>query len=79
MTNNVIVNENGDMFNVSKSELFTNGEFGELEVIEVNGKFLFPATECVMKLGYATPRDSILRHCDGVVKRDVIDNLGRTQ
>ena len=69
MINNVIINENGDMFNVSKSELFTNGEFGELEVIEVNGRFLFPATECAMKLGYTNPWKAIRDHCDDLTFR----------
>lgn len=79
MNKELVVDEKGNVLNVNSIELFTNSEFGELEIIEVDGKFLFPATECAMKLGYSTPRDAILRHCDGVVKRDVIDNLGRTQ
>lgn len=71
MTNNVIINESGDALNITNSELFTNSEFGELEVIEVEGKFLFPATECAVKLGYNNPYDAIVRHCESLVKREV--------
>jgi prophage antirepressor-like protein len=39
------------------------GEFGEIEIIEVNGKPYFPATECAEILGYARPHNAIKRHC----------------
>jgi len=52
-----------------------------LRVIMENNQPLFHANDFCERLGYATPRDAIARHCkaDGVVKRDVIDSLGRTQ
>ena len=60
---------------------FNNKEFGSLEVLMLDGKLYFPATECATILGYTNPRKAILDHCkeDGVTNRDVIDNLGRTQ
>lgn len=46
-----------------------------------NGNPLFLATDIAKALGYANPRDAVARHCksNGVVIRDVIDNMGRTQ
>lgn len=62
-------------------QIFKNEEFGEIQIIEENEKYEFEATGVAKILGYKNPRDAIQRHCkkDGVVKRDVIDNLGRKQ
>lgn len=61
--------------------IFENEEFGEIQVLENDSKYEFEATGVAKMLGYANPRDAIQRHClkDGVVKHDVIDNLGRNQ
>lgn len=55
-------------------QVFQNSEFGELGVLEIDGKPYFPATASAKMLGYANPRDAIGRHCkiDGVVKHDVV-------
>lgn len=62
-------------------QVFQNNEFGELGVLEIDGKPYFPATASAKMLGYVNPRDAISRHCkiDGVVKHDVIDRMGRIQ
>jgi len=60
----------------SNVQVFENSEFGKLEVIEIDGKPYFPATECAKALGYANTKDAILRHCKGVVKRDLPTNGG---
>jgi len=60
----------------SNVQVFENSEFGKLEVIEIDGKPYFPATECAKVLGYANTKDAILRHCKGVVKRDLPTNGG---
>lgn len=54
---------------MTEMKLFNNSEFGILEVITINGKEYFPATECAKILGYGNPRDAIVKHCkeDGVV------------
>ena len=56
----------------NKVEKYVHDEFGELDVMQVGDKFWFPATECAKVLGYANPKDAVLRHCigDGVVKHD---------
>lgn len=57
----------------------SNSEFGKLDILLEDGKELFPANECARILGYSNPKDAVGRHCRGVVKRDLIDALGRTQ
>ena len=52
-------------------QIFENKEFGKLEVLMLDGKPYFPATECAKILGYATPRHAISRHCKGGMKRAV--------
>jgi len=44
----------------SNVQVFENSEFGKLEVIEIDGKPYFPATECAKVLGYANTKDAIL-------------------
>ena len=62
-------------------QVFMNEQFGELQVCTINGKEYFGATSTATMLGYANPHDAIGRHCkkNGVVKHEVIDNMGRTQ
>ena len=62
-------------------QVFTSPEFGDLQTLEVDGKIYFPATRCAEILGYQLPRKAVLDHCkeDGVLKRNVIDRLGRNQ
>ena len=50
---------------------FHSTEFGTLEVLMLDGKPYFPATECAKILGYSTPRHAITRHCKGGMKRAV--------
>lgn len=61
--------------------IFKNEEFGEIQVLEKDNKYEFEATGVAKMLGYVNPYDAIQRHCqkDGVVKHEVIDNLGRRQ
>lgn len=61
---------------MNEMQVFQNSEFGELGVLEVNGKPYFPATACARALGYANTKDAIIRHCKGVVKHDLPTNGG---
>lgn len=61
---------------MNKMTVFQNTEFGELGVLEINGKPYFPATECARILGYANPKKAIIDHCKGVTKRDLLTNGG---
>jgi len=49
---------------------FYSEEFGSLDVLLIDGKPYFPASECAMVLGYKNPRKAILDHCRSVTKRD---------
>ena len=62
-------------------QIFKNEKFGEIQILEEKEKYEFEATGIAKILGYANPYDAIQRHCkkDGVVKHEVIDNLGRKQ
>ncbi|CEH34403.1 BRO family, N-terminal domain [Romboutsia lituseburensis] len=53
--------------------LFTNENFGEINVVLINKKEYFEAIPIAKALGYSNPRDAILRLCkkEGVVFSDV--------
>jgi prophage antirepressor-like protein len=40
-------------------QVFHNQEFGKLEVLMIDGKPYFPATECAKILGYSNTKDAI--------------------
>ncbi len=61
---------------MNELKVFSNSEFGELGVMLIDGKEYFPATQCAVTLGYKNPKDAIIRHCKGVVKRDLPTNGG---
>ena len=65
----------------SKIQVFSNKEFGDLEVLMIDDKPYFPAKECATILGYSNQRKAVIDHCreDGVTNRDAIDKLGRNQ
>ena len=56
-------------------------KFGKMEILMVDDKPHFPATECATILGYSNPQKAIRDHCrkDGCTNRSVIDRLGREQ
>jgi prophage antirepressor-like protein len=60
------------MKNNNQIQQFHSDEFGNLEVLTINGKPYFPATECAHRLGYAKPHDAISRHCVHSVKHGVV-------
>ena len=52
-------------------KVFSNTEFGELNVLIIDGKGYFPATECAKILCYSNPHKAIINHCRWVTKREV--------
>ncbi|NFF11935.1 transporter [Clostridium botulinum] len=62
-------------------QIFTNKDFGELEILIQDDKEYFPATEAAKALGYKDPYKAISQHTkkDGWVIYPVIDNMGRQQ
>lgn len=55
---------------MNEVQVFNNSEFGELEVLMIEGKPYFPASGCAKLLGYSNPRKAIIDHCRYVTKRD---------
>ncbi|MBS4007133.1 MAG: phage antirepressor KilAC domain-containing protein [Clostridium sp.] len=60
-------------------QVFSNTEFGILGVLTIDGKEMFPATECARLLGYADPYDAVKRHTKGSVKHRVLTPGGEQQ
>jgi len=60
---------------------FENAEFGSVRTITENGKTYFCGKDVAVALGYKDTVNALKTHCktDGVVKRHLIDNLGRWQ
>lgn len=52
-------------------KVFNNTEFGDLNILIVDGKEYFPATECARILGYKDTISAIKQHCRWVVKHNV--------
>ena len=65
----------------NKLEIFKNEEFGEVRMVEENGKMMFCGSDVAKALGYNDTNQAIRKNCkkDGVSTRRVIDNLGREQ
>lgn len=61
---------------MNELKVFESGEFGELNVLEIDGRIYFPATACAKKLGYQDAINAIKQHCKGVVKHHLPTNGG---
>jgi len=61
-------------------QVFQNSEFGELGVLDINGKPHFLATACAKMLGYTKPHNAISQHCRCPLKQGVPhpQNPGKT-
>lgn len=66
---------------MNELQIFQSEQFGMIRTAGTAEEPLFCASDVCRALGYNNGRDAISRHCEGddVVKRDIIDNLGRTQ
>lgn len=47
-------------------QVFQHSEFGELQVVNIEGKLFFPATASAKALGYTNPQKAVRDHCKGV-------------
>jgi prophage antirepressor-like protein len=52
-------------------QVFKNTEFGELGVLVIAGKEMFPATDCAKMLEYSNPHKAIIDHCRYLTKCEV--------
>jgi prophage antirepressor-like protein len=60
-------------------QIFENSQFGEVRVVEVEGKTYFVGIDVARALGYQKPNDAITRYCRASVKHGVIDNFSALQ
>lgn len=56
--------------------IYTNLEFGEIRIIEEDGKVLFCGTDVARALGYSIPSKAVNTHCKGVSKMEAPTNGG---
>lgn len=61
---------------MNELKVFQNSEFGKLEIMVIDGKEYFPATQCAKALGYVKPADAVRKHCKGVSKIETPTNGG---
>lgn len=60
---------------MNEMQVFQNSEFGELGVLDVNGKPYFPAKAAAKILGYKDTTNAIKQHCKGVVKHHLAGGI----
>ncbi len=56
--------------NSSELQIFSNDDFGEVRIIEEDGKILFCGSDVAKALGYSNAPDALRRHCRAIVKHD---------
>ena len=64
---------------MNEIEIFNNDEFGNVRVIEEDGKCLFCGADVAKALGYSNSRKALIDHCKGVTKRDTLTAGGKQQ
>jgi prophage antirepressor-like protein len=64
---------------MNQLQIFNHPNFGSIEIIEEDGKFLFGATDSAKVLKYSNPRKAIKDHCrkEGVTIRSVLTEGGK--
>ena len=61
---------------MNQLQIFNSQEFGQVRMVEIEGKPYAVAKDVASVLGYSNPRDAISRHCKGVVKHDTPTSSG---
>ncbi len=64
---------------MNELKIFEHPKFGKIRTIVEDGKTLFCGVDAANALGYKDTTNAIKRHCRGVAKRHLTDNLGRIQ
>ena len=57
-------------------QIFKNSQFGEVRIVEVDGKTYFVGSDVANALGYTNTRKALSDHCKGVTKRYILTNGG---
>lgn len=61
---------------MNEMQVFQNQQFGEVRVIEEDGKVLFCGNDVAKALGYTRPKDAVAAHAKGAVKRRTLTKGG---
>lgn len=56
---------------MNELQIFESEQFGNVRVIEENGKPLFCGSDVAKALGYARPNEAVSKHCKGTSKRRI--------
>lgn len=51
---------------MNELRVFNNSEFGELGILEIDGKPYFPATKCARMIGHQNPQRAVRKYCKDV-------------
>lgn len=59
---------------MNKLQSFSHRHFGEILIVQIDGKEWFAATQVALVLGYSNPHDAVNKHCrkEGVAFREVL-------
>lgn len=66
------------MSNINITPFFKK-EFGEIRVIEIEGKPHFVGNDIAKALGYARPNEAVSRHAKGTLKQRILTNGGNQE
>ena len=61
---------------MNELKTFENAQFGQVRVIDENGKPLFCGSDVAKALGYSEPHKAVMRHAKGGMKRPIPTNGG---
>lgn len=64
---------------MNELQIFNNPDFGEVRTIEEDGTVLFCGGDVAKALGYKSPKDAVVSHCKGAVKRRTLTNGGEQE
>ncbi len=64
---------------MNQLQIFSNAQFGQVRMLNENGRELFCGSDVAKALGYARPKDAIFAHCKGAVKRRTLTAGGEQE
>lgn len=62
---------------LNELQIFQNEEFGQVRMVDINGKTYFVANDVAKALGYSNPSKATNDHCKNAIKEWGNDSLGR--
>lgn len=64
---------------MNELKIFENSKFGQVRIIEKDGKPYFVGSDVAKALGYAIPHKAVQTHCKGVLKWNIPTNGGNQE